>query len=302
MEIMYVKFSILATGGVIGNSLFFFCSGFTLFLGRMERFDNWYKRRINRIYPSVFVWSFLQALLGLQDLNLVEIICSFSYWFIPCIMLHYIVLYIIRKCFFNQTKIIFTIFCLITLLVYLFKDRPYNYMWNEDGDLMFRFLLFFIMTLFGAIQGLRQSELRRKSSDIIMFLVFIVMYHFIMLMARYNNIVNRLQIICVVPLVLTIYYFYKICNFSFMKKIYFIKIAHWGRAIHFFSMLTLEIYLVQGLIISLIGYQLNFLFPLNLILVFIIIAIAGYLLKILTKYISITLNNVNGNIKEVMKI
>jgi hypothetical protein len=87
-----------------------------------------------------------------------------------------------------------------------------------------------------------------------------------------------------------------------MKKIYFIKIAHWGRAIHFFSMLTLEIYLVQGLIISLIGYQLNFLFPLNLILVFIIIAIAGYLLKILTKYISITLNNVNGNIKEVMKI
>jgi peptidoglycan/LPS O-acetylase OafA/YrhL len=40
MEIMYVKFPILATGGVIGNSLFFFCSGFTLFSGRMERFDN----------------------------------------------------------------------------------------------------------------------------------------------------------------------------------------------------------------------------------------------------------------------
>jgi hypothetical protein len=52
-------------------------------------------------------------------------------------------------------------------------------------------------------------------------------------------------------------------------------------------MLTLEIYLVQGLIIGLIGDQLNFLFPFNLILVFIIIAIAGYLLKILTKNISI---------------
>jgi hypothetical protein len=75
-----------------------------------------------------------------------------------------------------------------------------------------------------------------------------------------------------------------------------------GGIIYILSMLTLEIYLVQGIIISLIGDQLNFLFPLNLMLVFIIIAVAGYLLKILTKYISITLNNVNSNIKEVMKI
>jgi hypothetical protein len=172
-------------------------------------------------------------------------------------------------------------------------------MWNEDGDLMFRFFLFFIITLFGAMQGSRKTELKYKTSDIIIFFVFIVIYHLIMLMARYNNIANRLQIICMAPLVLTIYYFYKICNFSFMRKIYSIKIVQ-GGAIHFLSMLTLEIYLVQGLIISLIGDRLNFIFPLNLILVFIMIAITGYLLKILTKYISITLNNVD--IKEIMKI
>ena len=49
MDILYPKFGALATGGAIGDALFFFCSGFTLFLGRMGRFDNWYKRRINRI-------------------------------------------------------------------------------------------------------------------------------------------------------------------------------------------------------------------------------------------------------------
>ena len=32
---LYGKYSILATGGAIGDVLFFFCSGFTLFLGRM---------------------------------------------------------------------------------------------------------------------------------------------------------------------------------------------------------------------------------------------------------------------------
>lgn len=41
----------LATGGSIGDVLFLFCSGYTLFMGKMGRFDNWYKRRLNRIFP-----------------------------------------------------------------------------------------------------------------------------------------------------------------------------------------------------------------------------------------------------------
>lgn len=61
MELLYGKYSVLATGGAIGDVLFFFCSGFTLFLGKMGRFDNWYKRRINRIYPTVFAWAIMGA-------------------------------------------------------------------------------------------------------------------------------------------------------------------------------------------------------------------------------------------------
>lgn len=57
MDILYPKFGALATGGAIGDALFFFCSGFTLFLGRMGRFDNWYKRRI----IIVFILQFLHG-------------------------------------------------------------------------------------------------------------------------------------------------------------------------------------------------------------------------------------------------
>ncbi len=60
-DIMYAHFDRLATGGAFGDALFFFCSGFTLFLGRMGRFDNWYKRRIGRIYPSVFGWTIVAS-------------------------------------------------------------------------------------------------------------------------------------------------------------------------------------------------------------------------------------------------
>lgn len=43
MDICYPKYSILATGGAIGDCLFLFASGFTLFMGRMDDFPNWYK-------------------------------------------------------------------------------------------------------------------------------------------------------------------------------------------------------------------------------------------------------------------
>lgn len=33
MELLYGKYSALATGGAIGDALFFFASGFTLFMG-----------------------------------------------------------------------------------------------------------------------------------------------------------------------------------------------------------------------------------------------------------------------------
>lgn len=51
--VCYGKYAALATGGAIGNAIFFFCSGYALSLGRLDRFDNWYKRRLFRIYPSV---------------------------------------------------------------------------------------------------------------------------------------------------------------------------------------------------------------------------------------------------------
>ena len=58
MDLLYGKYVVLATGGAIGDALFFFCSGYTLFLGRNSDFFNWYKRRINRIYPTIFAWAF----------------------------------------------------------------------------------------------------------------------------------------------------------------------------------------------------------------------------------------------------
>lgn len=73
-DIMYPQFSQLATGGAIGDALFLFCSGYTLFWSGTKRFDNWYKRRINRIYPSVFACLSVAIMLGHLPLNKLSIV------------------------------------------------------------------------------------------------------------------------------------------------------------------------------------------------------------------------------------
>lgn len=72
MDALYVQYDMLATGGAIGDVLFLFASGYTLLLSKRNlRFDNWYKRRINRIYPSVFVCVVLGAMfVGKFSMNL----------------------------------------------------------------------------------------------------------------------------------------------------------------------------------------------------------------------------------------
>ncbi|MCI5664779.1 MAG: hypothetical protein MR319_10890 [Mediterranea sp.] len=62
MKLLFPRFEGLVTGGAVGDALFFFCSGFTLFLGRKSSFANWYGRRVSRIYPSIIVWALLSAL------------------------------------------------------------------------------------------------------------------------------------------------------------------------------------------------------------------------------------------------
>lgn len=72
MDALYVKYSMLVTGGAIGDTLFLFASCYTLLLSKRKlSFDNWYKRRISRIYPSVFVCVVIGTLfMGDSSLNI----------------------------------------------------------------------------------------------------------------------------------------------------------------------------------------------------------------------------------------
>lgn len=82
---LYVEpYTPLGTFGAPGNALFFFISGYTLMLGRKGDFTVWYKRRIQRIWPSIIAWSafvapvFFRQTLRWQDIWLAEVITGLS--------------------------------------------------------------------------------------------------------------------------------------------------------------------------------------------------------------------------------
>lgn len=151
MELCYPKYQFLATGGAIGDALFFFASGFTLFLGRTMRFDLWYKRRISRIYPSIISAAIVAYVVwGIQD-NIGDILIGKRYWFIGCILIYYVFLYPLKLI--KNDKVlnwifVGTLFILLAAFFLIWKGNVSPYVQG-----VYRYLFFFILMLQGAIMG-----------------------------------------------------------------------------------------------------------------------------------------------------
>lgn len=150
--ILFPKYGWLVTGGALGDGFFFFCSGFTLFLGRDGGFANWYKRRINRIYPSVFSWIFLSFVLFGWVWSVSDVFTLPRYWFLPCIMVYYVIFYIIRKFFINYINIVATIAVAIVVVSSFFiLDMSASVMYAQ---LSFMRVYYFLFMLLGATVAL----------------------------------------------------------------------------------------------------------------------------------------------------
>lgn len=119
--------SALATGGAVGNALFFFCSGYTLARGRLGPFASWYKRRLARILPSFLVCS---------------VVCSYllaapwwpvaaSYWFVRCILAHYVVLYVVRARLMDRQKAVWLAAAAAIVGWWVLVERPQDDIYKD---------------------------------------------------------------------------------------------------------------------------------------------------------------------------
>ncbi|MET4290138.1 hypothetical protein ABIB06_000241 [Bradyrhizobium sp. LB8.2] len=95
----------LATGGLLGNCLFFFASSYIIglgLIGRPEHFGAWYVRRIARIYVPLWTVMIVLVAFRLVTVETVwEAISAFlfpgMYWFLPSIAVLYVPCYVLIR-------------------------------------------------------------------------------------------------------------------------------------------------------------------------------------------------------------
>lgn len=302
-DMCYPKFSALATGGAIGDALFLFCSGYTLFWGGLKRFDNWYKRRVNRIYPSVFACLIVSAIIGkltFESLNLVKLGGSS---FVLAIMIYYVLLYCVQKWFINRIPWVIGATAVVTLVAYWFF--PYKYEVSNKGlygiTTLFRWIPYFAMMLMGAWLGLKtkRGEMQVKTTwkDPVLMIACLVVFYGIQFMAKKVHAVAPWQIVTVPFLAGIVYYFWRCCNAEWLRKVYGTKIGNW--LIMAIGGLCLESYLIQ---FSLFTDKLNFLFPLNIPLMMLIILVVSYVCRCLARIISQTFRTEDYEWRKVFSI
>ncbi len=152
MGLLFPRFGNLVTGGAIGDGLFFFCSGFTLQLGRDGGFFNWYKRRVSRIYPSIIMWAILSSVVFAWSWNVLDLITTPRYWFLPCIMVYYAIFYVIRRFGARHVGLVFVCsFLIITLLSFFILDMNNSVMYAQVS---FMRIYYFMFMLMGAIMAI----------------------------------------------------------------------------------------------------------------------------------------------------
>lgn len=292
----------LATGGAIGDVLFFFCSGFTLSLGRTQKFIPYYKRRIFRIYPSIIAWAILRTLFFDYRGNIVDIILFGGGWFIACIMIYYVMFYVIQKHFPHHLLQVFGIYSLIVLIWYLFFFEHKEFVWMYKGT-YFKWCHYFLFMLLGAICAKMSQQntvhfTNKVGTYAIGLLVALITYYAILILGEKHPTIAQAQVISLIPLLGITYTIYALASSDIAKRVYDNKYLH--RPIMIVGGLCLEFYIIQGIILSIVP---QFTFPFNVLFLLITLCLMAYIVRCLGRFIQQTLQDrLDYDWKEIIEI
>lgn len=288
---------IIANGGLLGDVIFFAVSGFCLY-NIKDDFIKWYKNRVTRIYPAVWIITIIYLVLGfykLDDMNIVQYMIYPTYYhFVASIIVLYIIYYLIIKCKKTNEHILSVMLgiFILQLIGYIFiYDKSYYHI-DTVREPMIRFLFLESMLLGAWFRKTSENNIdKNKLINWIMTIIFFILY-FCSKLAFSKNILVEYQIINQIILFILLYYILKSfagINSKLEKLTPKIK-----NIIKFIADITLEIYLVQYVIIPIFK---NILFPVNWIIITAVIGISAYLLHITTKKIVNVIKNVIGGNK-----
>lgn len=285
---------LIANGGLIGDIIFFAVSGFCLYNIKndlsVNGFIEWYGRRIWRIYPPVIIITGFYMLIGAYKLSEHSVtwwyIYPTYYHFVASIIILYIPFFFIIKIDYlkNHLLKLMIMIAMIWMGVYLFIfDKSYYHI-DSVRHPMIRFL-FMESMLFGAFfrQNYKGFHKMNKPlnwmATLIVFVLYFVSKMMFLKYPEYSHFQFVNQIIIFVLLVLLF-----ICFSGINDKLENLPNVIYS-FISFISEMTLEIYVVQYVIIDLIVQRKEIHFPLNWIVITASIIGSAFVLHIICKCI-----------------
>lgn len=261
--------SAMATGGAIGNALFFMVAGFCL--SRVDgNFRSWYGKRLFRLYPQTWMVSLITLLFNQEKpcdaiAYLRIFIFPTWYWFVGAIALYYAICFAIKKNRVN-VKIVYCIWLIIYAAYYAYVlDKSH---WNVEIDLTNKILFYFVFMPLG--MGVRERVANSNSWENdsksrafwgLLSVGGIGLFYISRILLSRNESLLRFQ--CVQQLflivaVVSIFFFFLRCETFLKRNNSFVR-----RTVDFISSRTLEIYLVQVPILPIVS---KLCFPMSLLL------------------------------------
>ena len=167
---------------------------------------------------------------------------------------------------------------------------------NMYGAGYFKWFHFFMFMLMGAMMGISQRQYKYHFVWDGLKLIGCVVAFYALYAFKDIAVYNKFQMLTWIPLLGTVFYFFKLCNSDFMKKAYHHCTVGW--IIKLVGGLCLEIYLVQT---ALFTDKMNAVFPLNLIVMFAIIVFAAYILRCSARLFAQTFKDMDYDWRAVFK-
>jgi len=144
--------SAMATGGALGNALFFILSGYFVRIGE-ARFWPWLKKRIVQLYPPMLIVSVVYAVaFHVYPNGFLEFVDRFiwptGYWFIGGLLLFNVVLFILEKLRVFDHFVPYSLVLWLVYFVYYmaFIDKT---TWSVEDHGLFRLIYYFYIYSFG---------------------------------------------------------------------------------------------------------------------------------------------------------
>lgn len=287
----------IGTGGSIGDVLFLFCSGYTLFMGNMKRFDNWYKRRLSRIFPPVICWGIISAFcFGAQD-TIDNIIVEGGGWFVQCILIYYILAYPIRM---YATRYLWSIFGVVAIIVCIwFFLMPRGEDFNLYGWNYCKWAAFFLFFLQGAYKGF-YSSCRRFNFVLSLGTLIgcILIWYGMLFLQQKLQLPNSVQLLSLIPLLGISYSFFQWCKSDLMESIFYSR--YLNPLFRTIGGLCFEIYLVQYTLFYHIQLQVTY--PYNIVIIWVLIFFWAYVLHIFNNFFIQTIKDGDYDWKNIFRI